>query len=623
MNQEQLEALLAQMGTLGPGDFREETKQEDIPNPASQSNGGLDPNAPITIKGPVTYRTWIKPGTNQRLTVKVNADNTYTKVYGGPDPDIKPTGAAGANVPTSTTEPYIATRLPDGSIKWEPNQNYKPPEAQKGTTQFIKDGNGKTYAVPIDASGKAGTPVDTGLSAESKPGTHVVVDGPTGKQIVQIDANGTARIVYSVAAGDKAEPTDIVINGAHHTKVTTTKPNGSVSVSFIGPDGKPEDKLPSEGEASVSNKPFPEFIAGHVEEALRTGHETVYSDPNLTPAQKEKRFQEMVQVANVVTNEANVQFTNEQNERESQRNAAYNTAHTKLTYMQTGLGQALDFVGKINGNLPKGSDLGGKAFAAIIGIQMLQLSLSGIDKIPTITHRDLSSNAALTAHNQTIATQAAAASQATSQNAGAGVGEPPARANVPAQPGGQSVSGGTPTSAGARPAVTSTTVDPRSIGAPEPPTGQASSDPNLGQSGDPGYNQGGVYMPPSTNLAPYQDSQTEPAVQPASTVADPTVNDPNYQQPQYIPPTYETKPADIPPGEVSQSVSDWPALAGLGSPRSPSSNQQNQQGDMASDAARAAYIKASPPWRLSDDDLTWAKQNGLIDDALSIPGRAA
>jgi len=89
MNQQELEALLAQMGALGPGDFREETKQEDIPNPASTANGGLDPGAPTTIKGPVVYRTWVKPGTNQRLTVKVNADGTYTQDFSGADPTIK------------------------------------------------------------------------------------------------------------------------------------------------------------------------------------------------------------------------------------------------------------------------------------------------------------------------------------------------------------------------------------------------------------------------------------------------------------------------------------------------------------------------------------------------------
>lgn len=89
MTQEQLEALLAQMGALGPGDFREETKQEDIPNPAATANGGLDPNAPLTIKGPVTYRTWVKPGTNRRLTVKVNGDGTYTQAFSGADPEIK------------------------------------------------------------------------------------------------------------------------------------------------------------------------------------------------------------------------------------------------------------------------------------------------------------------------------------------------------------------------------------------------------------------------------------------------------------------------------------------------------------------------------------------------------
>jgi hypothetical protein len=37
-------------------------------------------------------------------------------------------------------------------------------------------------------------------------------------------------------------------------------------------------------------------------------------------------------------------------------------------------------------------------------------------------------------------------------------------------------------------------------------------------------------------------------------------------------------------------------------------------------ALRAAEIAATVPWRLSPDDLEWARANGLLDKALAVPG---
>lgn len=209
MTQQELEAIINGWGAnLGAGDFREEVKQEDVPNPAAyDENGQYIQGTPLTVKGPVTYRTWVKPGTNQRLTVKVNQDGTYTKVYDGADSGIKPEAQQSGTkegdtrgpqngpkrevyrngqwvvednplyrpdesttrpqtVSTNTTEPFIVTRMPDGTLKTEKNPNYKGPEQKPGTVLTIKGGDGKTYLVPIDAQGNPGPARDSGVPGE-------------------------------------------------------------------------------------------------------------------------------------------------------------------------------------------------------------------------------------------------------------------------------------------------------------------------------------------------------------------------------------------------------------------------------------------------------------------------
>ena len=210
MTQQELEAILGGFGTLGAGDFREEVKQEDVPNPAAyDENGQYIQGTPLTVKGNVTYRTWVKPGTNQRLTVKVNPDGSYTQVFSGADAGIKPDAqqagtkegdtrgpqngpkrevfrrgewvvednpiyrpeestAKPQTVSTNTTEPYIVTRMPDGTLKTEKNPNYKGPEQKPGTILTIKGGDGKTYLIPIDAQGNPGPARDSGVPGESQ-----------------------------------------------------------------------------------------------------------------------------------------------------------------------------------------------------------------------------------------------------------------------------------------------------------------------------------------------------------------------------------------------------------------------------------------------------------------------
>lgn len=583
----------------------------------------------------------------------------------------KPSASASTSESVSAppTQSHVGTRGPDGTITWSPNPNYKPPEEQKGTTQFIKGGDGKTYAVPIDAQGRAGTPVDSGLPAEARAGQVVTIDTPTGKQVVQIDQAGNARVVFTAPAGVKTEAEDKLINGVHHTRVEQTTPGGSVTVTWLGPDGKALAKPPTEGEASVGGPQMPQFGVSSIEQALTATHRAIYSDPNLTPEARLKRFQEAVQVANIATQN----LATLENQRESDNNLAYNVAGSKLTAMQSGLKDALTFVSDLNGKLPEGSGLGGQAFAAILGLQALQMKQSGIDNVingrvvsasstplPVITNRDLNDPAALTAHNQAIAQQAAqAAAPAPQQNAGAGTGEPPSRGNVPAQP-------------GAAPVVAPVAPTPSAVAAPVPPQPtdetpvfsplqgniQQAATPPLPATPDADPLLNVIHTPTgerkqvrlselngAANLAEYQilDPNSGGSVVGATTAPTPAPPPMKQEAPDYgtpgmqelpQPPTgLTTDPAErVNYGEGQDmpkvgALAEWPALAAYGqqAQQSQPAPQQPQAPDFSQSPALLRVQAASkPPWEMTEQEYEQYKAAGIDDDLImSVPQRRA
>lgn len=171
MTQQELEAIINGWGaSLGAGDFREEVKQEDVPNPAAyDENGQYIQGTPLTVKGPVTYRTWVKPGTNIRLTVKINADGTYTKVYDGADSSIQPSRAPDAQAPKEEKNPNDPTRMRrwnPQSKQWEdagPNQEEidrrekEKADKNKPSVTIREDGKGGLVAISTYPDGRAPT----------------------------------------------------------------------------------------------------------------------------------------------------------------------------------------------------------------------------------------------------------------------------------------------------------------------------------------------------------------------------------------------------------------------------------------------------------------------------------
>jgi hypothetical protein len=78
-------------------------------------------------------------------------------------------------------------------------------------------------------------------------------------------------------------------------------------------------------------------------------------------------------------------------------------------------------------------------------------------------------------------------------------------------------------------------------------------------------------------------------------------------------------------GEMSKTLpgQDWPALAQYQPQPAPVQTAGQPDNGQAPAALLAAKVKSTPPWRLSNDELAWAHANGLLNDAMSIPGRSA
>lgn len=617
--------------------------KQKVPNPAYGFGPGQDPLVPKEIE--VAVHRW------------KGADGAELEAYQLPDGSWETTREQPAPAkPTASTTP----RTPEQTRADAANAT----EAETKAQEAIRIRNESQWnADPANKdkpgwSGRYETHADRDarLDKEKKEAEARSQSAATAAAASRRADSAEARAVAEAnRVGSKVD--DITVAGQHYTRITKTSADGKTTViENYGPDGKQIPAIPGEGAATAGGPPMPQIVVGMTEQALTAYHTALWNDPTLTPATREKRFQEAVQVANLATQNAATQ----QREMESQRNAEYNVAGSKLTFLKGGMDSALKFVGDLNGTLPKGSDLGGRAFAAILGLQMLQMKMSGIDdltkpgtsasraQVPTITARDLSNNAALTSHNATIATQAAAAadpppvSPAAAPAAATSSAPRPAAAQAApasAAPASAPMSAVPPTIAD--PTITDQTYigSPAGVGsspsatAPAPPSPDTTANPGAQPWGQPVTAPvGGSVLPqPAPTLAaPFQDDQQEPAQLPYATPAD-MVPGARIQVPGEAPGVWVPYPDDSDPAHVSQmQPSDWPALAGMQMgpappPQQPSGMPGATMGDPAMMAARRAQIAATPPWRLGDDDWEWANQNGLLDDARRVPsmGRVA
>jgi hypothetical protein len=220
---------------------------------------------------------------------------------------------------------------PDGSYIIKPDgtatkvQGVPPPDAPKGTLKDTPEG---TFLVSAD--GKTATKVQGLPAPQQSPYTQVSQD-PDTKKWYGLNKSG----------------------------------------QWVEMQGGPGSAAPS----TTPGPPLPTIIVGHSQDALRQYSSDLNAavSAGMTPAERDKRWNEALQTATMTINEATLQ----QRENEANLNASTNLANTRMSASTSGFNSALDFVSKLNSTLPEKSNLGGKAFAAILELQVMQAHKMG------------------------------------------------------------------------------------------------------------------------------------------------------------------------------------------------------------------------------------------------------
>ena len=364
LTQAQVEQWIAQNG--GPAALQYGVEKKQVRNP--EYDPATNPMAPQYVD--IEVEVWKNGKTNAVLTVRRQPDGNLEQIENvGADPS-RP--ATGTNDGPPGGKPYIDEEGANGRrLGWNPatkqyDRDLGPsPSAQKGPDE---------KRTPITRNGKTYIQVET-----KKP------DG-TSSLHYEDQAGNKAALPDEVKEPDKPTTKQETVKGSDgkdYVRVTSTKPDGTTTIKVFGPDGKEvPGGVPGEGPSTprVAGPKLPQIVLGASQEAARTYKEQLQQGVaagSWSQAWADARWKEFMEVANLAVSEAATRQRNE----ESTRNAEINLAEQKQNAMTTGTNNALTFVNSINGLLPKGSNLGGQAFAALLGLQMLQANLSGINSI--------------------------------------------------------------------------------------------------------------------------------------------------------------------------------------------------------------------------------------------------
>jgi hypothetical protein len=460
-------------------------------------------------------------------------------------------------VSTNTTEPYIVTRMPNGTITTEKNPNYKGPDQKPSSQVTVKGGDGKTYIVSVDASGNV-TTKDSGVPADQKDRPRI--QDPETKDWLEKGDDGVWRPIQ------------------------------------IAGRGGPQSRGPE----------MPDIILGQTTAAARLYADQLSAEVaagRMTPGQRAARMEEFFKAADLAVRESNIQQAADA----SNLNARVNLATTRQNASQNALTTALDFVSKFNDKLPEGSDLGGKAFAALLGMQMLQAKASGIYDIRPPNEGVKPGQGALLASNTIPVQTVENLARLTNPNNPAAVEAQ--RQQVAAQ-----------VAAAAAPPAASVSVP--AVAAPPPPT--------AGEPGGPPLAPGSVYQPPppsvtASQAAAYEAGGVNPATGDIDTRTTPPPVSP--MQPQ---PLLPHEPGYVPthPASTYGGAGDAPVQMAPPSPDQEfaimSTMQPSQpQAPVAAGPDMADHplllrqrAESVPPWRLSDAELQQMQAAGIDDETI-------
>ena len=467
MDQQSLEQRIAQLFGSDTSRVAHGQATKEIDNPAFVPPGTPGFNPTIQPKLSVTEETW------------KNADGTELTIQRWPDGSIHEIGAvtAPAKQPTTrtpeqqTVDAAAAAKAAQDQKEREFNNSLPPDQDPAYETNAERRARAERVAAQqrIDANTAADNARADAARAQSvaqanRPSVTLTDDGKGGKIAVITTPDG--KVSSQPVPGVQGTPPTVTVNG-----VVYERQQDGTYAPAKGLPGKPNEILqgrgtngedvqvirdPKTGEviryepipgsvntpSQNAGPPLPTIILGQSQDALRAYSQQLYAEVaagRMTSAERERRWNEAFQMATQTYNEAVLQ----QRENEANLNASTNLANSRLQASTSGFNTALDFVSKINGTLPENSDLGGKAFVALLGLQVMQAQKMGAyDNIkpgsqPSVFGRTDAAPPSATAPSSAVESatpppaSAVPAPATPSQTAAAPATPPPSAANPP------------------------------------------------------------------------------------------------------------------------------------------------------------------------------------------------
>lgn len=638
MNQQEVEAWIAQQGGTGKVQYSRSTR--DIDNPAAdpmtakQAGVAFNPTAPAKIT--ISEEKWTAVDAEGKPTGAV------LHVRRRPDGDFDIVDQANSNPAKNGEQTPESKNAAELQRQREANAALPGPNPQ-GATEAERRGQDPAYETDKERRDRSDARIKEQGAAAAAADAKANVDAD----------NRRADAAAADAAAARNKPSSNVEHvkggdGKEYTRVTTVSADGkSVTVQNYGPDGKAIGEIPgdpSKQAGPVARGPaMPEIVVGATSQAITSYQQALMRDPSLTPAQREAYLTQFIQVAQIATNEA----TALQRQQESNLNASINLATGKQTALQNGMTAAVNFANNFVGKLPADSHLAGQAYGAMMLMNIINMQHSGLEGItmPGAPQKSTPQPASIVSPGNPQAVSAqldaakAAGQQAESQRVAAeaqAAGNPQAITNATSATIGAKIGSGAatpsaqpPAAASATPAQTAPPVDPRSIGAPEAPSAAAM---NTGQPGDPAYSPQpapSTYDPNDPNAASEMGQPGDPGY--GETYMKPAA--PDYGQPgmrvlpqpgtSAVPPA-ETRDPSVNPSTVDPQsmMPPVPDFAVLGQYQQ---RQQQPTPDIGQPlAVLKAQIDSTPPWRISPDlEQAYVAAGGDINDVYRVPGRSA
>src|SRR5581483_6522721 len=419
------------------------------------------------------------------------------------------------------------------------------------------------------------------------------------------------------------------INGQIYTTVIATPKDGSPPrITNYDPSGQPVAQLPAEGKPqeirakggpngedvrvvrdeqgnvvryevipgqtapTATGPAMPSIIVGQSQAALRSYYDQLQAEVaagRQTPAWAQARWNEALQMAQLAVQDAQIS----ERERESNLNANVNLAQTKLQTGMSGLQNALAFVSELNGKLPPGSNLGGEAFAALLGLQMLTAKRSGI--------YDIQVPPAGTAAREQLTNNANQATATTDQQV-ARLTDPGNHEAVSAQRQEVAVA----TADAAQPEPPAEGAAPAPVFRPPPPVPGQTPQPTTAP----------VPAAPASPAAPAAPSSAPPTPATGLPAVNPATGEPT-GLPQTAPPfnPSENPTPGLPRGQTAPG-DDFPALASIQTQYAPPVAPASAPPAAPTRAELELKARTTPVWKLSEDEYNQMKAAGIPDELI-------